>query len=68
MSDIRIGLSPLTGTIYAGRLNKAGTMWNGKKYDVTDECVMAVVDYIKKHDVIYERDGVRFRIKEVLDE
>jgi len=64
-SKIRIGLSPITNTIFAGRLNKAGTMWKGEKYDVTDECVMTVVSYIKKDAVRYERDGKIFELKEV---
>lgn len=65
MSDITIGLSPITNTIFAGRLNKAGTMWKGEKYDVTDKCVMTVVAYIKTDRVIYERDGKTYEMKEV---
>ncbi|MEA1878627.1 MAG: hypothetical protein U9N86_17430 [Bacteroidota bacterium] len=65
MGDITIGLSPGTNTIFAGRLNKEGTMWQGEKYDVTDQCVMTVVNYIKKDRVIYERDGKRYEMKEV---
>lgn len=65
MSDITIGLSPITNTIFAGRLNKAGTMWKGEKYDVTDKCVMTVVAYIKKDRVIYERDGKKYEMREV---
>jgi len=65
MSKIRIGVSPLTNKIFAGRLNKSETMWAGEKHDVTDECVMAVVQYIKGERVIYERDGKRFEMKEV---
>ena len=65
MSDIAIGLSPLTNTIFAGRLNKAGTMWVGKKYDVTDKCIMTVVAYIKNERVVYERSGKLYEMKEV---
>jgi hypothetical protein len=65
MSDITVGLSPITNTIFAGRLNKARTMWSGKKYDITDKCVMTVVAYIKNERVIYERDGKTFELKEV---
>lgn len=65
MSDITIGLSPITNTIFAGRLNKTGTMWKGEKYDVTDKCVMTVVAYIQKERVIYERNGKKYEMKEV---
>jgi len=65
LSDITIGLSPITNTIFAGRLNKAATMWKGEKYDVTDKCVMTVVAYIKKDRVIYERGGKKYELKEV---
>jgi len=65
MSDIKLGLSPLTNTIFAGRLNKAETMWAGKKCDVTDQAVMVVVQYIKEEDVVYERGGKIYQLKEV---
>jgi hypothetical protein len=65
MSGITIGLSPLTNTIFAGRLNKMGTMWKGEKFDVTDKCVMAVINYIKGDRVVYERDGEKYEMKEV---
>jgi len=65
MSKIRIGVSPLTNTIFAGRLNKNETMWAGEKHDVTDEAVMSVVQYTKRSRVMYERDGKRYELKEV---
>jgi hypothetical protein len=65
MSEITVGLSPLTNTIFAGRLNKAETMWKGEKFDVTDKYVMSVVAYIKKDRVVYERDGKTYEMKEV---
>ena len=65
MSKIRLGISPLTNTIFAGKLNKAETMWLSGKQNVTDDAVMLVVDYIKKDNVIYERDGKRFQLKEI---
>ena len=65
MADITIGFSPLTNTIFAGRLNKAETMWQGQKFDVTDKCIMAAVQYIKKDRILYERDGKNYELKEV---
>jgi len=49
MSDIRLGCSPLTATIYAGRLNKEGYMWVGNKHDVTNEALSAVAQLIEQH-------------------
>lgn len=65
MSDITVGLSPITNTIFAGRLNNAKTMWKGEKFDVTDKCVMSVVNYIQKERVIYNREGKTYEMKEV---
>jgi len=64
-NKLTIGLSPVTNRIYAGKLNKAGTMWLNGKQDVTDEAVMGVVGYIKKNRVIYERDGKIYEMLEV---
>jgi len=65
MTKLRVGVSPLTNTIFAGKLNKDGTMWAGDKHDITDEAVMSVVQYIKQERVMYERGGKRYELKEV---
>lgn len=36
LDDIVIAISPLTGIVYAGVTNKAGTEWKHKK-DITDQ-------------------------------
>ena len=46
--SIRIGTSPITGVVYAGKLNKAGTMWVGEKQDITDEAIGAVAESLLK--------------------
>ncbi|MDX8382507.1 MAG: hypothetical protein R8M45_00400 [Ghiorsea sp.] len=66
MMTIKIGVSPITNTIFAGRLNKAGTLWLKGKVDVTDECCMAVVTYLKRDAIRYERGGKTYELKEVL--
>ena len=43
--EIHIGCSILCMSIYAGKLNKKGTMWTQKK-DVTEEAITAVRDYL----------------------
>lgn len=35
---------------------KNNTMWKNKS-DVTNDCIMCVLQYIKSDSVIYERDG-----------
>lgn len=65
MSEITIGLSPITNRIYVGRLNKAKTMWNKGKQDITDQAVMTVVAYLHKEKIVYERAGKTYEIKEI---
>jgi len=65
MSNIRVGCSALTNTIYAGILNKDETMWKGLKYDVTNDVIGSVIDYLKHSTIRYERDGKRYELKEV---
>ena len=43
MTKIRIGCSPLTGTIYAGSVSKTG-LWGKNKVDVTDEAIRSVAE------------------------
>ena len=41
---IHVGMSPLTGTIFAGTILKDG-MWAAGKQDVTDEALFAVAQH-----------------------
>ena len=43
--EIHIGCGLFGLSIYAGKLNKKGTMWTQKK-DVTEEAITAVRDYL----------------------
>ncbi|ENI8005182.1 hypothetical protein K6636_22560 [Escherichia coli] len=55
-----IGSSPLTGTIYEGRLNPEKSCWVGNKTDVTDMVLRATVDHltvVKKEYAFPLRDG-----------
>lgn len=49
-----MGVSPITGTIFAGRLNKAKTTWVGEKHDVTEIAVRCVAEYLHKQKVFHE--------------
>ena len=41
---LRLGVSPITKTVYAGRLNKKGDTWIYKK-DITEDFLRCCVDY-----------------------
>lgn len=49
MSDFKVGCSPLTSTIYAGKVLKNGT-WGNVKHDVTDTAVSAVAQHLLQLD------------------
>lgn len=65
MKNITIGCSPITPTIYAGKLNKKGNQWLGEKQDVTNECLSAVFEFIAVHQrtMIAEYKGKRYSIE-----
>ena len=68
MSKIRIGCSPLTGTIYAGSVSKTG-LWGNNKYDVTQEAVKAVAQNLlqtnEKLQFKYEGDWYELSVKKI---
>ena len=55
MNNVSLGVSPIDGTIYAGKLNKDKTMWVGDKQDVTEDAVRAVFE--KMMNESKEKDG-----------
>jgi hypothetical protein len=46
-NEIRIAVSPLSNTIYAGKTNKQGNEWLDKE-DVTEDVIGAVAEYMDK--------------------
>lgn len=52
MIKLRIQCSPITGTIYAGRPNKAGTAWAGEKTDVTSDVLGAVIEKVGAGNIV----------------
>lgn len=52
MSKLRVHCSPLTGTIFAGRTNKAGNSWTGEPVDVTSDAIGAVIHKVGAGNVI----------------
>lgn len=66
MSGIKIGCSPLTGKIYAGKVLKSG-LWASGKVDVTDEAVKSVAEHliIRDQRLEFDYNGKRFSMKAV---
>lgn len=46
---LHVGTSPLTGTIYCGSANRAGTAWLANKTDVTGQACAAVAQHVLEH-------------------
>lgn len=44
---LRVGASPITGTIYAGHLLKCGQVWAANKQDVTIDALVAVSMHVE---------------------
>ena len=65
MKDLRIGCSPITPTIFVGKLNAKGNMWLKGKQDITNECLSAVFEYIAVHQktMIAEFKGKEYSIE-----
>jgi len=49
MSDFKVGCSPLTSKIYAGKVLKDGS-WGANKKDVTSTAVQAVAQHLLQLD------------------
>ena len=49
MADFKVGCSPLTSKIFAGKVLKNG-MWGQTKHDVTDSAVGAVAQHLLQLD------------------
>ena len=68
----RIGVSPLTGRIFQGRINKKGDAFIGEKKDITSDVLRSVIEKAEYHGGIFdiEGGGKRFvvTVKEVSNE
>jgi hypothetical protein len=52
-----IGVSPLTGTVFSGRVNEAKNMWVGKKTDITSDFLRCVLEKAHYHGGVFEIRG-----------
>lgn len=59
MAKITVACAALSGRIYAGRINKAGTGFLAGKQDVTSDVLKAIIDKVKPgHIEIISVSGV----------
>ena len=63
MKDLRVACSPLTGTIFGGKVCKDGVTWRDNKKDVTNDVLKAIIDKIqldspKTKTLIIRENGV----------
>lgn len=59
-TDFRLRVSPLTGTVYAGRvkqLDETTAVSTGTRYDVTNDFLEAVITYGESHGGAFEIVG-----------
>ena len=52
--NARIGVSPLTGRVSLGRVNKAGNAFAGEKQDITSDVLRAVIEKADFHGGTFE--------------
>lgn len=55
--NARIGVSPLTGRVFRGRVNKAGNAFVGEKQDITSDVLRAVIEKAEFHGGTFEVEG-----------
>lgn len=48
--NLKLGVSPLTKTVFAGRINKRGDMWV-QKVDVTEQFLGCCMQYFQEGEV-----------------
>ena len=60
----RIGVSPLTGRVFRGRVNKAGNAFVGETQDITSDVLRAVIEKSKFHGGAFEivGGGVKYTV------
>ena len=68
-SRLRVGKSPISNHIFAGKCAKDGLTWKAGKEDVTGDVLQAIIDYVTPgHEVNVTVDGVlkyRIRVTEI---
>lgn len=64
MTKFKVACSPLTSTIFAGKIVKDG-MWGSVKHDVTDDAVTAVAQHLLQKNVrsVFTYKGKQYEMK-----
>ena len=64
MSEFKIGCSPLTSRLFAGKVLKNGT-WGQTRHDVTDTAVGAVAQHLLQLEekMLFNYKGERYELK-----
>lgn len=57
MMSTRIAVSPLTGRVHLGRVNKVGNAFVGEKRDVTSDVLRAVLEKAEYHGGAFDIEG-----------
>jgi len=57
VSARRMGLSPLSGKVFIGRINQAGNAFAGAKTDVTNDFLRLVIEKAEFHGGTFEIEG-----------
>ena len=70
MSDFKVGCSPLTSRLFAGRVLKNGT-WGKTKHDVTETAVGAVAQHLlqleEKVQFNYKGELYELKVEKVVE-
>lgn len=64
MSEFKVGCSPITSKIYAGKVSKNG-LWGTTKHDVTDTAVLSVAQHLLQlnESVQFDYEGNTYELK-----
>lgn len=69
MAEFKVGCSPLTSKIFAGKVSKNG-MWWDRKYDITDTAVGAVAQHLlqlnQKMQFTYNGEEYELKVEKIL--
>ena len=57
MSGRSMGLSPLSGKVFLGRINQSGSAYSGAKTDVTSDFLRLVIEKAEFHGGTFEIEG-----------
>lgn len=60
LTELEIHASPITNTIYAGKMNKSKNEWLTEREDVTDKVHAAVVEWFSNEIIVRKNKDANF--------